>query len=264
MNYRNLKHFLFVILLSGVLGGCATQGGVQGEQDVTGDLGQERKESPAKVYVDMGVAYLQDGKPAIALQKLKKGLALDPKYAQGHNVIAILYERLGEAELAGEHYERAVQLAPQDPYIRNAHGTYLCKKGNYEKAVHEFETALGNPLYATPWVAMTNAGLCLERNGEADQAETYYRKALSANSKYPQALYQMSELSLHSKNELSARAYLERYNEIAPVTAASLWLGIQIETRMGDRYRAAEYRRQLLDKFPDAPEIQLLHKSEQE
>lgn len=255
-----LQNIICLLALVWLFSGCTTQGQIQ-QQDTTGELGQEKRESPAKIYVDLGVAYMQDDQPAIALQKLKKAISVDPKNAQAHNVIAILYERLNDQQLAKQHYAKAVQLEPQNPFIRNARGSYFCKQGLYLEAETEFESALSNPLYPTPWVALTNAGLCAERSGDMVKAENYYHQALSANDQYFQALYQMTKLSLQQGNYLSARAYLERYTAVAEPTAASLWLGHQIESRLGDMGKAREYQEHLLDKFPDSPEVQRLNQS---
>ncbi|MEN8166637.1 MAG: type IV pilus biogenesis/stability protein PilW [Pseudomonadota bacterium] len=252
---------LSLLMLVAAVSGCATQGQISEGSDTTGDLGREKGESPATLYVKLGIAYLNEGQPAIALKKLKKGISLDPENAQAHNVMGILYEQLGEMELAGEYFARAVELQPQDPYIRNARGRYFCNQGQYDKAAEEFESALSNPLYHTPWVAMTNAGLCTERTGDRVVAEQYYRRALKKNDKFHVALYQMAKLTLNQKSYLSARAYLERYNEVAEATAGSLWLGVQIEQHLGDRGKALEYKAQLLDIFPDASEVQFLRQS---
>jgi type IV pilus assembly protein PilF len=248
----------FAVLLSA----CATT--PSSTNDTTGNLGVERRESPAQIYVEMGIAYMRDGQDGVALKKLRRGIDVDPGNPDAHNVLAILYERLGENELAGKHYKRATDLAPHDPYIRNARGSYLCKLKEFDSALQEFELALDNPLYPTPWVALTNAGLCAERSGDSDKAERYYRAALTANSKYSPALFQMAELSFEQRNDMSARAYLERYHSAKPPNAASLWLGVQVEQRLGDRVKAVEYKRQLLKDFPDAPEIQALNKSERQ
>lgn len=261
MSRTSRRAKLLFILLTIILGGCATQGQIDDDADATGYLGTEKQESPAAIYVEMGIAYLRDDRPGIALKKLKTALSIDPQNAKAHNVIAILYERLGEMDLAEAHFTKAVELQPQDPYIRNARGSFFCKQGHYEKAELEFESALSNPLYSTPFVAMTNAGLCAERSGDLAEAENYYRRALTVNAGYSQALYQMAKLSFQQHNYLSARAYLERYNQVAEATAASLWLGVQIERGLGDTTQAREYSAQLFKKFPDAPEVQYLRQS---
>ena len=249
-----------LLLLVSLLAGCATGGG----SDTTGNLGIDKRDSPAKIYVEMGIAYMRDGQDAVALKKLKKAIEVDSENAEAYNVIAILYERLGEVGLAEENYNRAAKLAPRDPYIRNARGSFFCKRDRYDDAEKEFQLALANPLYPTPWVALSNAGLCAERAGKKDLAETYYRKALSANQRYAPALFQMAQLSFDTHKDMSARAYLERFHSEAPASAASLWLGVRIEQRLGDRNKAVEYKRRLLKEFPDAPEIQALNQSEKQ
>jgi type IV pilus assembly protein PilF len=257
---KSISAYLFYLLSAVLLlGGCASQ---QHGSDTTGNLGQEKRNSPAKIYVEMGIAYMRDGQTAVAMQKLKKALEVDARSPEAHNVIGILYQRLGDRERAGKHYDRAVELDPRDPYIRNARGSYFCALGRFNDAVKDFEQALNNPLYPTPWVALTNAGLCVERTGEVSKAEKYLRQALSANPTYPLALSKMAEISLRQEKDLSARAYLERYHGEVKPTAASLWLGIQIERRLRDLAKSREYRGRLLKEFPDAPEIQLLYESE--
>jgi type IV pilus assembly protein PilF len=249
-----------VLMLAALLCACATTG----KDDTTGNLGVDRRDSPAKIYVEMGIAYMRDGQDAVALKKLRRAIEVDPDSPDAHNVLAILYERLGETEQAAKHYGRASALDPRDPYICNARGSFFCKQGEYEKALQEFDQALKNPLYSTPWVALTNAGLCSERAGDKGKAEDYYRRALTANKRYAPALFQMAELSFEQRNDMSSRAYLERFHSEVPATAASLWLGVRVETRLGDRVKAVEYKRRLLREFPDAPEIQALNQAERQ
>jgi type IV pilus assembly protein PilF len=245
-----------VLLLSGCV---ALQ---QKNTDATGNLGQEKRDSPAKIYVEMGMAYMQEGQTAVAMQKLKKALEVDERSPEAHNVIAILYQRLGEIDRAGKHYDRAVQLDSRDPYIRNARGSYYCRLGRYTDAIVDFEQALANPLYPTPWVALTNAGMCVELSGDEAKAESFYRRSLTAKPTYPPALIKMSEISLRQEKYLSARAYLERYHSELKPTAASLLLGVQVEKLLGDLEKSNEYRRKLLNEFSDAQEVQLLYEAE--
>lgn len=250
-------------MLMALLCACATTTTTD-RDDATGNLGVDRRDSPAKIYVEMGIAYMREGQDEVAMKKLRRAIEVDPNSPDAHNVLAILYERLGETERAGKHYGRAAALNPRDPFIRNARGSFFCKQGEYESALQEFDLALENPLYSTPWVALTNAGLCLERAGDKVKAEDYYRRALSENKRYAPALFQMAELTFEQHSDMSSRAYLERFHSVMPATAASLWLGVQVESRLGDRVKAVEYKRQLLKDFPDAPEIQALNQAERQ
>lgn len=243
-------------LSSLLLGGCALfpEGG--GGEARYADSGGD---SPATDYVSMGVEYLKRGQPAVALQRLKRGQELDPNYAPVYNVLAILYEQLGENDLARAHFARAIELAPKDPYIRNAYGTFLCNQRDYPAAEAAFQRALENPLYPTPWVAHTNAGICARQGGDPVKAETSLRQALSANPNFGPALYQMAELSYAQGNLTGAKDYLGRLLRAAQPNAESLALAVRVERGLGDRLQAKRYEQQLRERFPDSPEIPKLN-----
>jgi len=236
---------------------ACTQNSIRTDDDM-GGLSQDKKPpSAADVYVKMSIAYLQRGKVDVALAKVKRGLELDPMSADANNIIALIYERLGEADLAGQHYKKALKLNANDPFILNAYGSFLCKQKQYQEANRHFMAALKNALYPTPEVALTNAGICAIRQGNIDQAETYYRQALRANSKFPTALQQMVKISVDKNNYLSARGYLQRYLEVGRHTAETLWLGIRIERELGDLDTLASYELLLRAKFPDSEEMRM-------
>jgi len=94
-----------------------------------------------------------------------------------------------------------------------------------------------------------------------DAAETHFRNALEINPRVAVALIQMSQISYKTASYLSARAYLQRYLEISPSTAKSLWLGIRIERELGDKNTLSSYTLLLKNKFPDSREAKLLKDS---
>lgn len=263
----NRSSAILIVLLAAIaitLLGCGGIDSYKDSEDETGELGRIKKDSAAEIYVKLGIAYMREGQYAIALRKLKQGLAADPKSADAHNVIALLYERLGEGRLAEEHYIRAVQLEPDNPFVRNAWGSFLCQQKKYAEAEAQFKRAVQNPLYPTPWVATTNAGLCARRAGDMAKAEQYFRQALTVNARFPVALYHMAELSYEQDNYLSSRAYLERYLAVADHSARTLWLAVRVEDRLDDQNAVASHKMLLRAKFPDAPEVQLLREYEQQ
>ncbi|MCW8975716.1 MAG: type IV pilus biogenesis/stability protein PilW, partial [Sedimenticola sp.] len=96
------------------------------------------------------------------------------------------------------------------------------------------------------------------------KAEAYLRRALNYNPKFPTALMQMSRISFKAGENLSSRAYLQRYLEQARPNAASLWLGIQNERILGNQDAVSSYTLMLKNGFPDSNEVQLLKDSEKE
>ena len=71
-------------------------------------------------------------------------------------------------------------------------------------------------------------------------------------------LYQMMKLNYEEQRYLQARAFLQRFERVAPHNARSLWLALQVEKHLGNQRRVAAYARMLRDKFPDSPEARAL------
>ena len=55
----------------------------------------------------------EDGEDDLALAHYLRALAADPLYADLHINLALLYEKLGRARLACEHWRRYLQLEPR-------------------------------------------------------------------------------------------------------------------------------------------------------
>jgi type IV pilus assembly protein PilF len=146
----------------------------------------------------------------------------------------------------------------KNPYALNAYGSYLCKLGEYQKATPLFQLALDNPLYQTPWVALSNAGYCASKSGDLAAAESYLLKALERNPGYPTALQQMAQVRYDQEKYLSTRAYLERYRELAKPTASLLYLSILTERKLGDANQARSDELLLKSEFPDSEQARKL------
>ena len=72
----------------------------------------------------------------------------------------------------------------------------------------------------------------------------------------------MAEISFEQKNYISARAFLQRFNESSQPTPKSLWLRIRTERILGDRDAVASSAMLLKGKYPAAEETQLYLESE--
>lgn len=244
---------LLLLIVALLVVGCATTG--TPEQ-------QTPDEKAARVNTQLGAAYLRQSRFEQALARLNKAVRQDPNYAEAHSVLAVLYDRLGKHDEAREHYQTSVELAPQDSALRNNYGQFLCERGEIEAAEQQLKLAGDNPLYRTPELPLTNAGLCLQRAGRVKEAESYLLQALRANPRFAPALIRMAQLRQEAGEALSARGFYQRYLAVAPQTAESLWLGIQIERALGDKDAVGTYSLLLKGKFPDSEEARKLMESE--
>lgn len=221
-------------------------------------LGLDPEDSPAELYVRMAEEYYARGQVDIAFRRAQQALEADRRYPRAHIWVAFLYEEIGQAERAQQHYDRAVGLAPRNPDVRYAYASFQCRQQQYAEADAQFAKVLESPLYSTPWVAMTNAGDCAASAGDTDKAERYYRDAIAASPSFGPALAKMAELAYKRGDTKTAKRYLDRYFEPQTIRAAStsflaLTIGTQVERKLGNRKRANYYQKVLDANFPEAP-----------
>ncbi|HEY9198318.1 MAG TPA: type IV pilus biogenesis/stability protein PilW [Gammaproteobacteria bacterium] len=240
--------WFMAICVTVALGGC-NQANVRSDKE---------KSNSAEANMELGVLYMREGKKAVALELLQKAIDQDPDLAEAHNAIAVLYENLGETDKADDHFRRAISLDSKNAQAHNNYGSFLCRNQRWDDAQEHFLAAATNPLYETPEVAYTNAGICANTAKETAKAEEYWRKALELNPRFPVALLYMARLSVNQKNYMQSRAYLQRLHELTKPNAESLWLGVQTERALGDRNAEASYSMLLKNNFPDSPQAKQL------
>lgn len=100
----------------------------------------------------------------------------------------------------------AIRTCPQSARIRYGMGRQYAERGEYDKALKEFETALSiDPAYHE---ALNDIGLIAQRRGDLDAALGQYRKSLQAKVDYPEALYNMGNAYFAKRDYAAAvRAY---------------------------------------------------------
>jgi len=217
--------------------------------------------STTELYVLKGVKYMESGRLDVAQQDLERAVELDDKNAEAHNALGVLFERLNRPEDAEKEYKRVLALDEDNYAAMNNFGRLECSQGKYDLAMRRFQILIDSKSYPTPWLALTNAGLCAKSKGSAVDAETYLRKALEINPNFPPALLELAKLTLEKGNYLSARAFLQRYETLIQPTPESLLIGVQTEQALGNSKEADAYRKKLQIVFPDSKEALRSRKS---
>ena len=223
---------------------------------------EQEKGDPAEINTQLAIEYMREGMYQASMEKFKKALEQNPNLQVAHASLAILYERLGENELAEKHYRKAYNLNRKDPLTLNNYGQFLCRDGRLKEADKMFAAAVRDPLYRHPETVYTNAGICAQMRPDPELADTYFRKALQANPKYPPALREMVKGSFAEEKYLATRAYLTRLQDVTALTPEYLWIGVRAEEALGDKNAVSSYALVLKNQYPDSDETQALIKWE--
>ena len=208
----------------------------------------------AQYNAQLGASYLDRGDLSQARSKLESALGQDDTNALAHVTYARLQQRIGDEDRARVHFERAIELAPDEAEHHNAYGAFLCAAGDVEAAQREFAIAASDPFYDTPEFALDNAGICMLDAGDLERAEIYLRAALRRNPRFPGAWLHMADYFLRTERLTLAGAYFQRYEALGERTPESLLLGHRIARDAGDLDAAGAYASALLGDFPASRE----------
>lgn len=219
----------------------------------------EKKSADASTYnTQLGISYLRQGDINLAKDKLDRALKENPDNPEVHSARAMLFDRMNEPAQADAEFKTALRLAPNDPDVSNNYAVYLCQTGRATEGVKRFEVVAHNALYRTPWVAYTNAGVCLRTAKRNPEAVKNFRQALSIHPNFAEAAYQLGDLMLQEGNLTDARAMVDSYLNAFDETPDLLLLGVRVARAQNDRVAFALYSRKLRLDFPSSAQAKAL------
>jgi type IV pilus assembly protein PilF len=219
-------------------------------------------DSKEMVNLNLGVGYLKRGKEGdldIALEKFKKSIDYNPKFALAHSMIANVYDKKGLFESAGKHYKLSLRYNNGSPDILNNYANFLCQRESYDEAIENYLKVIKNPQYKSPASAYENAGVCAMRAENSKQAEGFFRESLAINSKQPNALYYLMLIQMQNKKYLKALAFLQRLEQVVQPSSEMLAAGYKIETALNHEDVAKTYLKKLQKYYPNSESYKNIH-----
>jgi type IV pilus assembly protein PilF len=209
----------------------------------------------AEANLNLGIAYFRADNLTLAKDKLERARDQNPRNVQVHGTLALLYARLGEDARADAEFNTALRLAPSDPELLNNYAVYLCGHGKTDAGVQRFTQAAANPLYRTPWVAWTNAGVCLRSVQRDSEAAVQFDKALKAQPGFAEVVYQYADLDLARQQPALAFQRVQDWLATNPkATPDLLFTGWRAARALGDQLSALKLARRLQTDFPNSPQ----------
>jgi type IV pilus assembly protein PilF len=212
----------------------------------------------AAVNVQLAIEYMKLGKLSDSRDFIERAMTQDPENANVQLTAGLVYERMKETSKAQKAYSAAARLGAKDPNIQNNYAGFLCRTGKAVQGEKLFVEVSNNPLYQTPEVALVNAGVCVRSNGDAVDAEKYFRRALAIRPNMPEALLQLGNLAIDRGDGATAIDLVQRYLAVNPPTPEMLWLGFRAERNLNDSTAAAGYARRVQTEFPNSEQAQMM------
>lgn len=253
------KLLFFFILLQFLIGfsGCVQQSTNNG---MPVQANSDRAFQSAKIHTELAAEYFYRGQLDVAIEEVNEALKAQSNYALAYNVLGLINMTLNEDSKALDSFERAIRLAPRNSEIRNNYGWFLCQRFSQrmDQAIDHFMMAAKDPLYATPEMSYTNAGICEAKRQNYTEAKVFLQKALSLKSNYAPAAIGLIDIDFQRGNLADAKSKLALFLQNNTQTAESLLMAIKIEQAMGNQLAAESYIFQLQKHFPESKETAMV------
>jgi type IV pilus assembly protein PilF len=238
------------------LGGCASAppGDVGSSRDIMTESDEPESRKRARIRMELAVGYFEQGQTNVALDELKQVIASDPTFPDAYNLRGLIYMRLNDMRQAEESFRRAVALNPRDGNVQHNFGWLLCQQGRYDEAARAYEAAMANPMYAGRAKTLMAQGLCEARAGKTAEAERSLARSYELDAGNPVTGYNLASLLFRRGDFTRAQFYIRRLNNSELANAETLWLGVKVERRLGDRVALQQLGEQLRKRFPKSRE----------
>jgi tetratricopeptide (TPR) repeat protein len=177
----------------------------------------------AKIYTELGLIYVQQGRPELAQLVLAKALELDAKDPAIYNAFALLSMKQGRAQEAFLRFEQAVAIDANYIDARFNKASVLLDAGDYARAKAELAAVVEKrPDDYSAQVSLGVAHRGLKELAEAKRTwDKVIKDAPKKSSARADALFNVAILKLDYQNDaVGGKADLERYLQEAPSSHA--------------------------------------------
>ena len=177
----------------------------------------KRNPKKAQSYYNLSIPLTNQGtleSQKEALDLLKKGHELEPKNLDILQQMALLSNRQGDNEAAGEAAEKALAVDPKNPTVLNIAAQIFLTAQNFEKSASILEKVL--ELNPEDENAAFNLAIAYNKMGKPDKAVALYQKSVDANPNDGDAWYQLGDVHTKLENFEKAIAAYVKVTELQP------------------------------------------------
>lgn len=210
------------------------------------------REKAARARLNLALSYLKQNNYQQAKLNLDKALSFAPHLAEVHYSRAYYFQKLGNLTQANEYYRTAFELAPNNPDVQHNYGSFLCARGQFEKAKQLITAAIKSPNYARANRSYVNLAYCSIELGHFSLALNYFELANKHQPGSGDIILMIAGLHYGFANYSKALTWYQKYEEKTVLSAKGILLGVLIYREL--ELQESELQMKLLALFPDSLE----------
>jgi type IV pilus assembly protein PilF len=219
------------------------------KQTAAGDM---RKRASA--HTELGGAYFQERKWAIALEEASQAIRDDSTFGPAHALRGLIYMETRNVVEARASFDRALALSPGDSELLNSIGWFECQLGDMNRALELFSQVKRDPFYSTPYKPLMNEGLCLKKVGRIVEAQQSLMQALRVRPDLLMAHQALAEIYFADNKMRDAEQYINNAISLGNPSPETLLLAARVARGLGDKSSESSYVAQLRRRYPDSPQ----------
>lgn len=228
-----------------------------------------KKASPEKSvenYTNLGLGYLQKGRPDLARQRLQRALEINESSAPANDAMGLVWQAEGEPDLAVEYHQRALRADRRYTPAHHHMGRAYSQLGQFSNAERHLNVAASDRYYDRRVTAYNELAMVYYRQERESQAVETYLEALRLAPFNVEALVNVSTLLFELQQYDESQRYFDRFDRLAERqqtrhNAHSLWLGIKLAAIAQDTPRSIRFGSQLKQEFSGTTEYRLYQQS---
>jgi Flp pilus assembly protein TadD len=200
---------------------------------------------------------LRDGKPAQAVEKLKRAVDLLPNEPRAWNLLGLAYHRAGQPQMAAQAYRQAL-AKDRSNLVAVAHynlGCLLLEQGSFSTAADELRSFTLITNNSAGFVKLATAQVRLR---QFDAAERNFNSALKLDSRNAEAINGVGVIHAY-RNQRDAAQYFNAALQVNPKYPPALLNAAVLAQQSPVTKLAALYRfRDYLALTPQPPQADLV------
>lgn len=246
-----MRAFVVVLACCVILSACT--GGRGGVKSQSANITQKEVD----LRLNLAESHINNGQPQLALQELITVEPVAKHLSRYHFDLAMTYIGLDELEKAREGFATAVEIDEDFGEAWNNLGKVLESLKRDKEAEEAYRKAFDILTYVTPEFAAYNLGVMFMRQGRAQEAEEFGRKALTRNWRYIPAYKLLADAFVAQNRMEEAEAVLKSGLE-ADMNSGSTMLALaEHQVRMGRTIEAQEMFQRIITQNPKSNEAKV-------
>ena len=251
---RKLARVLAVLLLSGALSCCVTT-------TTGGFMADASEERAATDYIQLALAYFDNRDMPGARRHVNNALDIDNGISDAYMVLAMIFQREGDLDLADSNYQRAISLDKDNSSARNNYAAMLFSQERFRESYEQLERVANDTSYEGRSLVFEGLGRSALRLGRQEEAKAAFQRALQLNENLFIAPLELALIYFDQQDYPRARQYYQNYLTAIqflqlPHTPRALLAGIQIEGYFQNKEFVENFSLVLSTLYPTSPEYQ--------